>query len=130
MLSTIERYIMSFTQPRRSNSIVRRTGYQGALSASVLVLTTAFEKSATEPKQRLLKIKSTITISTFNVRTLSRISQLSELVASAATYNIDIISIQENDMTMTFEICLYTIGGIVMLLSPLALKSTGTQVID
>jgi exonuclease III len=144
MLSAIDRYIMTLTQPRRSYRIARRAGNQGARSAAVPVLATVFEKSATEPNQRLLKCKRTITISTFNVRTLSKISQISELVASAATYNIDIICIQEHrffhqDIDLEYHDAgsgwtfisasawknsmNSTIGGVGMLLSPLALKS-------
>ena len=51
-----------------------------------------FEKSATElkQKQKLLKCKSTIQMATLNVRTLNRIGQLLELIASAIDHNIDI----------------------------------------
>ena len=87
---------MTLTQPRRSYRIARRAGQQGARSAEVPAPATVFEKSATEPKQHLLKCKRTTTISTFNVRTLSEISQLSELVASATDHKIDIICIQEH----------------------------------
>ena len=48
-----------------------------------------FEKSATELKlkQKLLKCKRTIQIATFNVKTLNRIGQLTELTASAIDHN-------------------------------------------
>ena len=48
-----------------------------------------FEKSATELKinQKLTKIKRTIQITTFNVRTFNRIGQLPELTASAIDHN-------------------------------------------
>ena len=51
-------------------------------------LASVFEKSATELKQKLLKWKRIIQIAIFNVRTLNRIGQLSELTASAIDHNI------------------------------------------
>ena len=52
--------------------------------AKVGALASVFEKSATELKQsKLLKCKQTLQIATFNVRTLNRIGQLPELIASA-----------------------------------------------
>ena len=51
-----------------------------------------FEKSATELKQsKLLKCKQTLQIATFNVRTLNRIGQLPELIASAEEHNLIVI---------------------------------------
>ena len=66
--------------------------------AEVGALTPMFEKSAIELKlkQKLLKCKSTIQIVTFNVRTLNRIGQLSELTASPTDLNIDIICMEEH----------------------------------
>ena len=57
--------------------------------AEVGALASVFKKSATELKQ-------TIQIATFNVRTLNRIGQLPELIASAVEHKIDIICIQEH----------------------------------
>ena len=131
---------MTLTLPRRSNRIARRAGQQGARSVEVPVLATTFEKSATEPAQNFLKCKRTTIISTFNVRTLSKISQLSELAASATTYSIDIICVQEHrfyhkDVELKYHDAgngwtfvsanstNSTIGGVGMLVSPNALKS-------
>ena len=134
------------TEPtlRRSYRIARRAGKQGARSAEVSVLASVFEKSATEPNSRLLKCKRTTTISTFNVRTLNSENQLPELTASAAAQNIDVICVQEhrlyhNDLELKYHeagngwtfisasswknTMNSTIGGVGMLLSPLALKS-------
>ena len=57
-----------------------------------------FEKLATKLKlkQKLLKYKSTIQITTSNARTLNRIGQLLDLTASTLDHNIDIICIQEH----------------------------------
>ena len=57
----------------------------------------------------LLKCKRNTLVSTFNVRTLTSLSQVSELAASAAKWNIDIICIQEHrfyheDMDLTPQI--------------------------
>ena len=55
-----------------------------------------FLKSITEfkLKEKLLKCKSTIQITTFNVKTLNRIDLLPELTASAIDHNIDRIFLQ------------------------------------
>ena len=103
-----------------------------------------FEKSATELKQqKLLKCKQTIQIATFNVRTLSRISQLPELTASAVEHKIDIIWIQEHRYMHTKDIKYHdtgngwtlatvsawknsinaTVGVVGMLIGPRALKT-------
>ena len=71
-------------------------GQKGARPAEVGTLGPMFEKSATEHKQKLLKCKSTIQITTFNVRTLNRIGQLPGLTASAIEHNIDIVYVQEH----------------------------------
>ena len=64
-----------------------------------------FEISATELKQsKLLKCKHTLQIATFNVRTLNRIGQLPELIASAEERKIEIICIQEHRYTNTKDI--------------------------
>ena len=103
-----------------------------------------FEKSATELKQsKLLKCKQTLQISTFNVRTLNRIGQLPELIASAEEHKIDIICIQEHRYTHTEDIKYHetgngwslatvsawknsvnaAVGGVGLLIGPRALKT-------
>ena len=79
-------------------------GKKGALPAEFRVLASVFEKLATKLKQQLLKCKHTIQIATFNVRTLNRMGQLPELIASAIDYNIDIICIQEHRYTHSEDI--------------------------
>ena len=100
--------------------------------------------SATELKQqKLLKCKQTIQIATFKIRTLNRISQLPELIASALKYKIDIICIQEHRYTHTEDIIYHdtgngwvlatvsawknsvnaTVGVLGMLIGPRALKT-------
>ena len=131
------------TQLRRSYHITCCVGNQGAHSAVVLVLASAFQKSATEPKNRLLKCKHATMISTFNVRTLAKINQISELTASATEQNIDIICVQEHwlyhkDVELKHYDCgsdwtfisasawknstNSTIGGVDILLSPIAIR--------
>ena len=102
-----------------------------------------FEKSATELKQKLLRCKQTIQIATFNIRTLNRIGQLSELTASAIEHKIDVICIQEHRYTHTEDIKYHetgngwmlvtvsawknsvnaSVGGVGMLIGPRALKT-------
>ena len=87
---------MTHTQTTYTNRIALRAGKKGARPAEVGALASVFEKSATELKQsKLLKCKQTLQIATFNVRTLNRIGQLPELIASAEEHKIDIICIQE-----------------------------------
>ena len=73
-------------------------GKKGEHPAEVGALAPVFKKSATDLKlkQKLLKSKCTIQITTFNIRTLNRIGQLPELTASAIDHNIDIIFLQEH----------------------------------
>ena len=85
---------MTHAQTTYINRIVLRAGKKRARPAEVGALASVFAKSATELKQKLLKCKQTIQIATFNVRTLNRIGQLSELTASAVEHKIDIICIQ------------------------------------
>ena len=103
-----------------------------------------FEKSATELKQsKLLKCKQTLQIATFNVRTLNRVGQLPELIASAEEHTIDIICIQEHRYTHTEDIKYHetgngwslatvsawknsvnaAVGGVGLLIGPRALKT-------
>ena len=93
---------MTHTQTTYTNRIALRAGKKGARPAEVGALASVFEKSATELKQsKLLKCKQTLQIATFNVRTLNRIGQLPELIASAEEHKIDIICIQEHRYTHT-----------------------------
>ena len=106
-----------------------------------------FEKSATELKrQKLLKCKQTLQIATFNVRTLNRIGQLPELIASAVEHKIDIICIQEHRYTHTEDIKYHetgngwslvtvsawknsvnaAVGGVGLLIGPRALKTVNS----
>ena len=89
---------MTHTQTTCSNRISLRARRKGARPAEVGALAPVFEKSATDLKlkQKLLKCKSTIQLSTFNVRTLKRIGQLPELTTSAIDHDIDIICIQKH----------------------------------
>ena len=96
---------MTHTQTTYTNRIALRAGKKGARPAEVGALASVFEKSATELKQsKLLKCKQTLQIATFNVRTLNRIGQLPELIASAEEHKIDIICIQEHRYTHTEDI--------------------------
>ena len=96
---------MTHTQTTYINRITLHAGKKGAHPAEVRALASVFEKSATELKlkQKLLKCKQTIQIATFNVRTLNRIGQLPDLIASDVEHKIDIICIQEHD-TLTLKI--------------------------
>ena len=87
---------MTHTQTPYINHIALRMPKKGARPAEVGALASVFEKSATELKQKLLKCKQTIQIAIFNVRTLNRIGQLSELTASAVEHKIDIICIHSH----------------------------------
>ena len=104
---------MTHTQTTYINRIALRAGKKGARPAEVGALDSVFEKSATELKlkQKLLKCKQTIQIATFNVRTLYRIGQLPELIASAVEHKIDIICIQEHRYTHTEDIKYHQTGN-------------------
>ena len=84
---------MTRTKTTYINCIAVRAGKKEACPAEVGALVYMFEKSATELKHKLLKCKQTIQIATFNVKTLNRIGQLSELTASAVEHKIDVICI-------------------------------------
>ena len=78
---------MTHTQTTCTNCIALRVGKKGTRPDEVGALASVFEKSATELKrQKLLKCKLTLQIAIFNVRTLNRIGQLPELIASAVEY--------------------------------------------
>ncbi len=90
---------MTHTQTTYTNRIALRAGKKVA-------------RPATELKQsKLLKCKQTLQISTFNVRTLNRIGQLPELIASAVEDKIDIICIQEHRYTHTEDIKYHETGN-------------------
>ena len=141
---------MTHTRSRFSNRIARRAGEQGARSTVVSAVATAFEKSATQPNNnndnnsKLLKCKRNIRISTFNVRTLGSLKQMSELIAAAEKLDICIICVQEHriyheEMEVKYHklskgwtfisVSAWknsinsTIGGVGMLLSPHAMSS-------
>ena len=96
---------MTHTQTTYTNRIALHAGKKGARPAEVGALASVFEKSATELKQsKLLKCKQTLQITTFNARTLNRIGQLPEQIASAEEHKIDIICIQEHRYTHTEDI--------------------------
>ena len=132
---------MTHTQTTYTNRIALRQDKKGARPAEVGAL---IEKSATELKrQKLLKCKQTLQIATFNVRTLNRIGQLPELIASAVEHKIDIICIQEHRCTHTEDIKYHetangwslvtvsawknsvnaAVGGLGLLIGPRALKT-------
>ena len=134
---------MTHTQTTYTNCIALRAGKKGARPAEVGALASVFEKSATELKQsKLLKCKQTLQIATFNVRTLNRIGQLPELIASAVEHKIDIICIQEHRYTHSEDIKYHetgkgwslvtvsawknsvnaAVGGVGLLIGPRALK--------
>ena len=91
----------------------------------------------------LIKCKQTLQIATFNVRTLNRIGQLPELIASAEEHMIDIICIQEHRYTHSEDIKYHetgngwslatvsawknsvnaAVGGVGLLIGPRALKT-------
>ena len=135
---------MTHTQTTYTNRIALRADKKGARPAEFGTLASVFEKSAIELKrQKLLKCKQTLHIATFNVRTLNRIGQLPELIASAVEHKIDIICIQEHRYTHTEDIKYYetgngwslvtlsawknsvnaAVGGVGLLVGPRALKT-------
>ena len=86
---------------------------KGARPAEVRALASVFEKSTTELKlkQKLLKCKCTIQIVIYNVRTLNRIRQLPELIASAIDHNVNIICMQEHGYTHCKDIQYHNTGN-------------------
>ena len=135
---------MTHTQTTYTKRIALRAGKKGARPAEVGALASGFEKSATELKQsKLLKCKQTLQIATFNVRTLNKIGQLPELIASNEEHKVDIICIQEHRYTHTEDIKYHetgngwslvtvsawknslnaAVGGVGLLIGPRALKT-------
>ena len=135
---------MTHTQTTYTKRIALRAGKKGTRPVEVGALASVFEKSATDLKrQKLLKCKQTLQIATFNVRTLHRIGQLPELIASAVEHKIDIICIQEHTYTHTEDIKYHetgngwslvtvsawknsvnvAVGGVGLLIGPRALKT-------
>ena len=115
---------MTRTQTTYINRIALRAGKKGARPAEVGALASVFEKLGTELKQKLLKCKQTIQIATFNVRTLNRIGQLSELTASAVELKIDVICIQEHRYMHTEDIKYHETGNGWMLVTVSAWKNS------
>ena len=135
---------MTHTQTTFTNRIALRAGKKGIRPAEVGALDSVFEKSASELKRsKLLKCNQTLQIATFNIRTLNRIGQLPELIASAVEHKIDIICIQEHRYTHTEDIKYHetsngwslvtvsawknsvnaAVGGVGLLIGPRALKT-------
>ena len=135
---------MTRTQTIYINRIALRAGKKVARPAEVGARASVFEKSATDLKQqKLVKCKQMTQIATFNVKTLNRIGQLLELIASALEHKIDIICIPEHTYTHTEDIKYHdtgngwtlatvsawkksvnaTVGGVGILIGPRALKS-------
>ena len=116
---------MTHTQTTYTNRIALRAGKKGARPAEFGALASVFEKSATELKQsKRLKCKQTLQIVTYNVRTLNRIGQLPELIASAEEHEIDIICIQEHRYTHTEDIKYHETGNGWWLVTVAAWKSS------
>ena len=129
----------------RSSSRIARLADSGARSAEVhsLVLAQHSKNKLRSQETPLLKPKTNFVISTFNVLSLSKLNQVSELVYSALQNDIDIICIQEhrfyhpdldlkyNDVGRGWTLISAsawknstnaTIGGVGILLSPKAMK--------
>ena len=122
---------MTHTQTTYTTRIALRAGKKGARPAEVGALASVFEKSAIELKrQKLLKCKQTLQIVTFNVRTLNRIGQLPELIASAVEHKIDIICIQEHRYTHTEDIKYHETGNGWTLVSVSAWKNSVNAAVE
>ena len=108
-----QKITMTHTQTTCPNHIALPASKKGGRPAEFGALASVFEKSATEPKvkQNLLKCTRTIQIATFNVRTLNRLRQLSEMTASAIDHNIDIICMQEHRYTHNEDIKYHDTGN-------------------
>ena len=116
---------MTHTQTTYTNCIALRAGKKGARPDEVEALASVFEKSGTELKRpKLLKCKQTLQIGTFNVRTLNRIGQIPELIASAVEHKIDIICIQEHRCTHTEDIKYHETGNGWLLVTVSAWKNS------
>ena len=89
---------MTLTQTIYPNRIAFSACKKRVHSAEIGSLAAVLKKSTTElkHKQNLLKCKSTIHVATFNIRTLSGISQLLEVTVSVVEQNKDIVCIQEH----------------------------------
>ena len=93
------------------------------------VLAPDFDKFVTERNRRqLLKCKRTINLSTFNVRTLQSIKQMSELIAIAVTYHIDVINVQEHRFYHEdIDLKYHELGNGWTFISASGLKNTGNS---
>ena len=107
-----------------------RAAEQGS-RAGVTVLAPDFEKFITERNRRqLLKCKRTINLSTFNVRTLQSIKQMSELFAIAVTYHIDVVNVQEHRFYHEdIDLKYHELGNGWTFISASAFKNTGNSTI-
>ena len=138
---------MNITNSRNSYRITHRAGHQGVRSAVVPIPAQCSKNQLRGHQTRLLECKKSTLLSTFNVRTLNTINQLPELVSSAIELNINVICIQEHryfhsDIKLKYHdvgkgwtlisasawknSIGASIGGVGILLSPLALKSLNT----
>ena len=120
--------IMTQPQTRNSYRIDRPASQQGS-RAGVTVLAPDFDKFVTERNRRqLLKCKRTINLSTFNVRTLQSIKQMSELIAIAVTYHIDVINVQEHRFYHEdIDLKYHELGNGWAFISASDLKNTGNS---
>ena len=92
-------------------------------SAPVVPGMTADEKLA-NTKQKMLKSKQTICISTFNVQTLNRTAKLNELVYNAQKFNISIIVIQEHRLIHEEPLKHHSLGDNCLLITSSATRNT------
>ena len=129
-LYQVSKTIMTQPLTRNSYRIDRCAGQQG-LRDGVTVLAPDFDKFVTERnKRQILKCKRNINPSTFNVRTLQSIKQMSELTATAVTYYIDIINIQKHRFYHEdIDLRYHEIGSGWTFISVSALKNTGNSTI-
>ena len=121
--------IMTQPQTRNSYRIDRRASQQGS-RAGVTVLAPVFDKFTERNRRQLLKCKRTINLSTFNVRTLQSIKQMSELIAIAVTYHIDVINVQEHRFYHEdIDLKYHELGNGWTFISASAFKNTGNSTI-
>ena len=121
--------IMTQPQTRNSYRIDRRASQQGS-RAGVTVLAPVFDKFTERNRRQLLKCKRTINLSTFNVRTLQSIKQMSELFAIAVTYHIDVVNVQEHRFYHEdIDLKYHELGNGWTFISASAFKNTGNSTI-
>ena len=121
--------IMTQPQTRNSYRIDRRASQQGS-RAGVTVLAPVFDKFTERNRRQLLKCKRTINLSTFNVRTLLSIKQMSELFAIAVTYHIDVVNVQEHRFYHEdIDLKYHELGNGWTFISASTFKNTGNSTI-